>query len=206
MSLDSKIIESGTLVSMTTLLMYTVAHSGLAVTPRYKHILERKKCKHNVFYKHFCLGLVNPEFHKKQSRALGEHPILSFSFNRSPMKFKWLFTIKINCICWNELVQGFLKPRSTLRSTLPLPEVKKFETLGDSSLAICTGKFLAVQNQGGTFYDPMSQCPLHCATVMGRVTIFLLGGGKERLPLHLRFREPPIFPTVTCWPKKYKHR
>ena len=77
-SLDSKIIESGTLVSMTTLLMYTVAHSGLAVTPRYKHILERKKCKHNVFYKHFCLGLVNPEFHKKTIKGLGRTPDFKF--------------------------------------------------------------------------------------------------------------------------------
>ena len=55
-----------------------------------------------------------------------------------------------------------------------------------------------VLKQGGTFYDPKFQCPLHCASVMGRVTIFLLGGGKERLSLHLGFKEPPIFPTVTC--------
>ena len=32
--------------------------------------------------------------------------------------------------------------------------------------------FFDIQNQGGTFYDPMPQCPLHCATLMGRVKTF----------------------------------
>ena len=60
-----------------------------------KAIVWREKCFvfTNIFV--WDKDSLNPEFHKKQSHPLRANQILSFSFNRTLMKFKQLFTLKL---------------------------------------------------------------------------------------------------------------